>query len=41
MQIDDDFDGAISKDEFFKLVTLIITKLLEQETEICKNGNQS
>ena len=38
MEIDDDFDGQISKDEFYKLVMLIIGKLLETEMDICKNG---
>ena len=40
-EIDDDFDGQVSKDEFFKLVKLIIEKLLESEMEICKSGNKS
>ena len=40
-EIDDDFDGQVSKEEFFKLVKLIIEKLLESEMEICKSGNKS
>ena len=40
-EIDDDFDGQISKDEFFKLVMLIIEKLVETEMELCKKGNEA
>ena len=40
-EIDDDFDGQVSKEEFFKLVRMIIEKLLESEMEICKTGNKN
>ena len=33
-EIDDDFDGEVSKDEFFKLIQLILNKTLETEDDI-------
>ena len=36
MQLDDDFDGQISKDEFFKIVILILSKMLEIEVDKLK-----
>ena len=39
-QLDEDFDGQVSKDEFNKLVMLVIGKLLESEQELQEKTNQ-
>ena len=33
-EIDDDYDGVVSKEEFFKLVELILIKSLEAEERL-------
>ena len=38
-EIDDDFDGEVSKDEFFRLVLLILNKTLETEDDITEQVN--
>ena len=39
MQLDDDFDGQVSKEEFFNIVMLIMGKMLEMEEELMKTVN--
>ena len=39
-ELDDDFDGSVSKEEFCELVMLVIGKMLETEEELQSNHNQ-
>ena len=39
-EIDDDYDGEISKEEFFKLVILILHKTLESEEDLTQSVNE-
>ena len=38
-ELDDDFDGQVSKDEFYRLVILVVGKLLESEEELLDKIN--
>ena len=39
-ELDDDFDGQVSKEEFYSLVILVVGKLLESELELLEKINQ-
>ena len=39
-ELDDDFDGQVSKEEFCQLVMLVIGKMLETEEELQLNHNK-
>ena len=34
MELDDNFDGSVDKDEFLKLVMLVMAKMVESEHEL-------
>ena len=40
MELDDDYDGVVSKDEFFGMIKLVLKSMLKSEEEILSKYNK-